>query len=84
MTGIVGFFWYNHCVEYEPDAWVNIQNLNNHQLRQLFDATMEEDYRFKSFVMKSIKICYGGGFFGPSNLSINNFLADVRNEIKNW
>ena len=84
LVGILGSFWYNYCIEYEPDAWSNIQNSSNNQLRQLFDATMQENYRFKSFVMKSIKLCYGGGFFGPSTLAINSFLTDVRNEINNW
>lgn len=84
LASIVGAFWYNYSLEHDPDFWHNIKKLNNHQFRQLFDATMEEDYQFRAFVMKSIKICYGGGFFGPSNLSINSFLTDVRNEIKSW
>lgn len=82
LQNILIGFWYNDALKYDPESWNIIKSFNNHQFRMLFDNTLEVDYLFKSFLLKSIKNCYGGSFFCPSNLSINNFLTDIRNQIR--
>ena len=82
LLNIVAASWYNEALEVNPEMWNVICNFNNHQLRELFDDSMRDDFRYTSFVKKSIKLCYGGGFFGPSTEAMNAFITDLRHTMQ--